>query len=123
MADDFATMHIRGGQGCSYRVVSAAYTATEDDYLILVDATSAPVTVTLPPVADAKKVGSDKTVGRMYRVMKIDGAANAVTVDADGSETINGSANLSLGTTQYADCLLVAAEDAAASEWLSLTNS
>ena len=49
-------------------------------------------TVTLLPVATAK-------VGFRVSIIKTD-ASNTVTIDADGSETINGAANYTLGT-QY----------------------
>jgi hypothetical protein len=49
-------------------------------------------TVTLPPVATAK-------VGFRVSIMKTD-ASNTVTIDGDGSETINGAANYTL-ETQY----------------------
>lgn len=72
--------------------VTAAYTATEGDMVIRVDATSAPVTVSLPPAASVK--------GLTLFVKKLDASANAVTVDADASETIDG-ATTAATTTQY----------------------
>ncbi len=48
-----------------------------------VDASSAPVTVSLPPATGLN--------GFRFHIKKIDATANAVTVDADGSETIDGS--------------------------------
>ena len=47
-----------------------------------VDATSGAVTVTLPPLVDAYQE---------VMVSKRDSSANLVTVDANGSETINGA--------------------------------
>lgn len=66
-----------------YRTVSADTTATFADECLFVDATSANVTVTLPPVADAR--------GREILVKKIDSSGHTVTIDGDGSETIDGA--------------------------------
>ncbi len=63
----------------------------------LCDASSAAVTVTLP-MAGAYK-------GVRFYVKKLDSSANAVTIDGNGSETIDGSATQVI-TTQYI-CLTV----------------
>lgn len=54
--------------------VTADYTVMDNDSIILVDATSAAVTVTLPPAAEAKN--------KRYTVKKIDSSGNAVTVSS-----------------------------------------
>jgi len=74
---------------------SADYTVVAADHrkLILVDATSDPVTITLLAVASA---GDDFEVA----VEKVDASGNAVTVDGDGTETINGATTRTL-TNQY----------------------
>jgi hypothetical protein len=69
------------------RTVTAAYTATTEDFTILADATAGAITVTLPSVADV--------TGRMYVIKKIDAGGNAVTIDGASSETIDGSATKS----------------------------
>ena len=66
-------------------VTSATYTITDNDYVILVDATAAPVTVTLPTA-----VGRE---GRIFEVKRISTNANTVTLDGAGAETIDNSAN------------------------------
>ncbi len=71
---------------------SAAYTITEGDNVILADATGGAFTVTLPPAA--------KFSGLQFIVKKTDASANVVTVDANGAETIDGAANVTL-TVQY----------------------
>ncbi len=70
---------------------TAVYTVViaDDGKLIDCDASSATFTVTLPPVATA---GDGFIVG----VKKTDASANAVTVDADGAETIDGAASRTL---------------------------
>lgn len=77
-------------EATGYVAKTADYTITAADYgkLVNVDATSAPVTITLLAAATAG-------AGFFIRVAKSDNSANAVTIDGDGSETIN-------GTTTYA---------------------
>ncbi len=65
---------------------TAAYTATDSDTVILCDATAGAFTVTLPTA-----VGR---TGRVFYIKKIDATVNAITLDGDGAETIDG------GTTQ-----------------------
>jgi len=72
--------------------VTADYTATVNDSFIPVDATSAAVTVTLKPAAEAKS--------KRLTVKKIDSSINTVTVDGNGSETIDG-ATTAVITSQY----------------------
>ena len=60
---------------------TADYTATSSDTVILVDATSGDVTITLPAVSS----------GLHYYIKKTDSSSNKVIVDGDGSETIDGS--------------------------------
>lgn len=76
--------------GYAIRTVTAAYTAQPHDCTILVDATAGAVTVTLPPAATSS--------GKVLAVKKIDGGANAVTVDGHGAETIDGAATKSTTT-------------------------
>jgi hypothetical protein len=75
------------------------YTMAETDVFVSVDATGGAVTITLPPAAD---VGAGKHIG----IKKVDASANAVTVDGDGSETIDGAATVSLAA-QWASLFAV----------------
>lgn len=68
---------------------TAAYTATNADTYIAVDASGGAVTITLP-TATAQ-------AGQIYTVKKIDSSANAVTIDGDGAETIDGAATHVIG--------------------------
>lgn len=86
------------------REINASETLEDDDYLVLVDATAGAVTATLPTAAS--KEGSKVTV------KKTDVSVNAVTVEGDGSETIDGAANVSLAA-QY-DSVTVASDG---TEW------
>ncbi len=78
------------------KTITAAYTVETEVYWIRVDCTSGAITVTLPPVGD---------VGRPIGVIKVDSSGNAVTVDGNGSETINGATTKSLAS-QY-DCIVI----------------
>lgn len=71
---------------------TTTYTVDDTDYgrTIKADATGGGFTITLLPAATAGD-------GFEVTVIKTDSSANAVTVDGDGSETINGSANLAIG--------------------------
>lgn len=57
------------------------YTVTDSDFLVLVDASSGNVTITLPASSS----------GRRYEIKKTDSSANKVIIDGDGSETIDGA--------------------------------
>jgi hypothetical protein len=72
--------------------VTSAYTMTLNDAVILVDASAGAVTVTLKPALDWEQ--------KRVTVKKIDSSGNAVIVDANGAETIDGAANKSI-PTQY----------------------
>lgn len=75
----------------TFRTVTASETLTAQDDVVLADATSGAITLTLPPVTDGYKE---------FCVKKIDASANAVTIDGDGSETIDGATTLVLAS-QY----------------------
>lgn len=69
---------------------AATYTLTRLDSILLVDATSAACTVTVPAAADY--------TDRQWIVKKIDASANAVTLDATGANTIDGAGTLALAS-------------------------
>lgn len=84
-------LQVDGAIATPVRTESAAYPVVETDSVILVDATAAPVTITLPtPVG---------ITGRRYTVKKIDATANAVTI-ATAAGTIDGAAT-KVTTVQY----------------------
>lgn len=82
-----------------YVAVAVATTADEDDCVIDVTAGAGGVTITLPAVASTR-------VGKFYIIRNADGGAGNVTVDGDGSETINGVTTKSI-TSQYEGLLVV----------------
>lgn len=71
---------------------SAAYTLAEGDDVLLANAASAGFTVSLPKAA--------LYTGKKFIIKKIDSSSNLVILDADGSETIDGSTTQTL-TTQW----------------------
>lgn len=70
---------------------TAAFTAGLET-IYLCDASGGAYTVTLPDVA--------KSVNQVYSFVKTDSTGNAVTVDGNGSQTINGSTTYAL-SSQY----------------------
>jgi hypothetical protein len=77
------------------RSISSNYTAVDADTL-LVDASSGAITITLPEVTLAARI----------IVKKTDSSINAVTVATPGSETIDGSASLTLSSQNEAYSLI-----------------
>lgn len=83
---------LRGGDlilGASIISVSSHTTLTTNA-IVIVDATDGVITITLPPA----------NIGAEFIIKKIDVSANAVTVDGDGSETIDNVTTKALGS-QY----------------------
>jgi hypothetical protein len=68
------------------------YSVTSTDSVLLCDATSGALTVTLPTAAGI--------TGRQYSFKRISSGANTVTVAAQSGQTIDGAATRVLGT-QY----------------------
>lgn len=97
---------IGGGVSLPTVAKTTDYTATMTDFGILVDATGAAVTVTLPALAEAYNAGDG--TGKVLWVKKTDASGNAVTVDGAAAETINGAATASLAA-QHDTCFLMAA--------------
>lgn len=83
------------------------YTVSIIDEMILVDATAAPVTITL--------INANYTPNQ-YTIIKIDSSGNAVTAAAAGGQTINGAATQSI-PTQYATATYYSAYDGTSYAW------
>ncbi len=71
-------------------VTASSYTVLGTDRTILCDCTSNAVTINLPAVAASE--------GRKLEIKKIDSSGNAVTIDASGSETIDGATTKTLSS-------------------------
>ena len=78
--------------------VTAAYTAKGTDFLIRANATGGAFSVTLPPAAQNK--------GKILVVKRMNGGGNAVTLDGNAAETVDGAATVALGA-QYAVRVLI----------------
>lgn len=88
------------------RTVSTSGPVTNDDGTILANASGGAITLTLAAAA---------TFDHIIRIQKVDSSANVVTIDGNGSETINGNPTLAL-TVQYQVAQLVSD---GTSEWYS----
>jgi len=73
--------------GRTVRTVTSSETLTATDDIVLVDASSGAVTITLPAAADRAWT---------YDVGKIDASSNLLTIDGDGAETINGETTIQI---------------------------
>lgn len=71
-----------------FSIQTGDYTLVQTDRVILADASGGAFTLTLP-----KAVFSPS---RQFDIKKIDITTNIVTIDPDGSETIDGDANMTL---------------------------
>lgn len=87
-----STLDVGGSFSVAYVSKTSAYTATSSDCVISCDASGGAFTITLPTASGI--------AGRLYRIKKSDTSGNAVTIDPNGSETIDGSSTKSL-TTAY----------------------
>lgn len=72
--------------------LTASATLTSAQTVVLCDATAGDITVTLPR--------AEREAGRRYNIKKIDGTGNAVIIDGDGSETVDGELTVIIDT-QY----------------------
>lgn len=82
------------------RVVAATTTLTQNDYVLSVEAPTANVTVNLPSVTAVPP-------GRVYVIKRDATATFTVTVDPDGSETINGAATRAVGAAGTAGAITI----------------
>jgi hypothetical protein len=88
-----------GGSGVlTVHTITADATLTASQTVILCDATTGAITVTLP--------AASANAGRRYFVKKIDSSANTVTIDGNASETIDGDLTATL-SLQYEAVLVV----------------
>lgn len=89
------------------RSITSSYVATDIDAVILANATSGGITVTLPEASTV--------TGKHLRVKKTDSSGNTITIDGHSSETIDGSLTRSL-SSQYETIYIVSD----GSNWMTL---
>jgi hypothetical protein len=82
-ASPLSTLDNAGSFGTNIRTIAASTTASATDGTILCDATSGAIVLALPAAAGAAR--------RIYTIVKTDASGSAVTIDGNGSETINGA--------------------------------
>ena len=87
-----------GVQAVAVSTKTGSHTATVNDWVIICNASSGALTITLPPAAGLEAV--------VYHIKKIDSNANIVTIDGNGSETIDDATTASI-TTQYENVMIV----------------
>jgi len=76
-----STLDVKGSISHSIVTKTTNYTATASDHTIICN-NSGGITITLPPASGA--------TGRVYVIKKISGLLSNVTIDPNGSETIDG---------------------------------
>lgn len=79
----------RANANFNTKTITSNYIAALGDYLILCNALSGPITVTLPSAAALP--------GNVYVIKKIDSSSNPITVDPFGSQTIDGQLTQTIG--------------------------
>ena len=79
-------------------VTASSDTLDETNHIVLCDCTSNSITINLPAASGNK--------GLTYVIQKIDATGNIITVDGNGSETINGSTTKSI-SSQYTSLRIV----------------
>lgn len=100
-ADEYNAMvaYIKGIEaGTAIATKTAAYTATTDDDVLLCDASDGAFSINLPTASGAANT--------ILHIKKIDSSSNAVTIYADGSETIDGDTSKII-STQYVSITVV----------------
>lgn len=93
IANAYITRIIINGEKINAVTKSANYTATVDDRVIVASSAGGVFTITLPAASGAE--------GMVLTVIKADGGVNAVTLDGDGAETIDGGATDARIDAQY----------------------
>lgn len=87
-----SALQVAGSLAAVLTALSANTTLSDVHYAVTVDASGGAKTITLPTAVGI--------TGRMYVIKKIDSSSNAVTVDANGSQTIDGALTVDLAS-QY----------------------
>jgi len=89
-ATPVSTVDVDGSFGLDITSTSADLTLNTTHFTILVDASGATRTITLPAATGCAR--------RIYTIKKIDASGNVVTIDGNASETIDGATTQPLNT-------------------------
>jgi hypothetical protein len=87
-----------GSLGAAITAISGATTLDSSHHAVTCDASGGAFTVTLPAASGL--------AGRMYHIKKIDSSGNAVTVDGNASETIDGDTTKVI-SVQYDSMMII----------------
>lgn len=93
-----APQHFNAAISTAYAAVNANATLDATYQTVAVDASGGAVTITLPAAASC--------TGRRYDIKKVDSSANAVTIDGNSTETIDGIATKALAN-QYSSVTVI----------------
>lgn len=103
---DTKTLYVFDGTNCLpianvapiETVTASSDTLDETNHVVLCDCTSNTITINLPTASGIS--------GRIYHIKKIDSSANAVTIDGNGGETVDGTTTKVL-SSQYDSVMIV----------------
>lgn len=98
------SLQAAGSFGTSLAAISSNTTLDGTHHAVICDASGGAFTVTLPAASGI--------TGRIYHVKKTDSSGNAVTVDGNASETIDGGTTAAL-SAQYESVMIICT----GSEW------
>jgi hypothetical protein len=112
------TLAINGSLSIKSRLVKSATTLALSDYAVLANASSAAFTITLPAVSSTAGACN----GMILFIKKTDSSANAVTVAASGTDTIEGSGSVAL-KKQYDSLMLLSNNSSGGHEWFILAGA
>jgi hypothetical protein len=76
-------LEVNGSVAVAITSTAVNITLNENDFIVIVDASSGNKTITLPAAVSCN--------GRIYTIKKTDASGNTVTIDANGAETIDGA--------------------------------
>jgi len=94
--DPKSSLEIQGSLGFKVNTITSATTLDDTYHVVLCN--NGPYTVTLPPAA--------ANTGRVYRIKNIDAQSDVITIDGNGSETIDGALTYALQPYQYSITLI-----------------
>ena len=86
--------YYNGGFGAKVRTVTANHLVTTNDSVVLGDATSGAITITLPIPSGSWDSANNASI--VYNISKIDSSGNSVTIAPFATETIAGDTSFDL---------------------------
>lgn len=96
--DPLSVFDVLGSFGANLTALSSATTLDDTHHVVVCDASGGAFTVTLPAASGITR--------RIYHIKKTDSSANAVTVDGNAAETIDGGATATI-STQFESIMII----------------